>query len=256
MSGWSVSSERVDAVLFDLGNTLVSYYRAADFPPVLERCLAAVRGILAERPELRAADAATAYGRALTANVERADHGVRPLAERLVEVFDLDARLVPAELLARLCGAFLGPIFATARLDASAVDVLRMIKRLGVRTAIVSNTPWGSPAGAWRSELGRHGLLDQVDAAVFCVDVGRRKPAGEPFARALQLLDVAPGRALFVGDDPVWDVAGARAAGLRPVLLSPSLGGPEPPCLRIGSLPELVPLIKRFNGLENFSRGS
>lgn len=144
---------------------------------------------------------------------ERVDHRVRPLAERLVEVFDLDARLQPAELLARLCEAFMGPIFATARLDEAAIDVLREIKRLGVRAAIVSNTPWGSPATAWRSELARHGLLDRVDAAVFCVEVGRRKPAAQPFARALQLLGVAPHRAWFVGDDPIWDVAGARAAG-------------------------------------------
>ena len=26
---------------------------------------------------------------------------------------------------------------------------------------------------------------------------------------------------MFVGDDPRWDVAGAEAAGLRPILLSP-----------------------------------
>ena len=34
------------AVLFDLGNTLVSYYAAADFPPILSACLHACVGVL------------------------------------------------------------------------------------------------------------------------------------------------------------------------------------------------------------------
>jgi putative hydrolase of the HAD superfamily len=252
MSEWSASSERVDAVLFDLGNTLVSYYRVADFPPVLERCVAAAAAVLSEQPELRAADVATAYSRALAANVERADHRVWPLAERLIEVFELHTGGVPSELLARVGAAFLGPIFATARLDGASVDVLGQIKGLGIKTAIVSNTPWGSPAAAWRSELARHGLLEVVDATVFCVDVGRRKPAAEPFARALELLGVWAKRAWFVGDDPVWDVGGARAAGLTPILVGPEAAGE--PCLRVATLADLVPLLKKYNALHDSSR--
>jgi hypothetical protein len=48
-------------------------------------------------------------------------------------------------------------------------DWVRRRKALwrGIKTAIVSNTPWGSPADACRAELTRHGLLDKVDAMVF-----------------------------------------------------------------------------------------
>ncbi len=35
------------AVLFDLGNTLVSYYAAADFAPILRKCLHDCIGVLA-----------------------------------------------------------------------------------------------------------------------------------------------------------------------------------------------------------------
>jgi phosphoglycolate phosphatase-like HAD superfamily hydrolase len=59
----------------------------------------------------------------------------------------------------------------------------------------------------------------KVDAAVFCMDVGWRKPHRAPFDRALSLLEVAPADALFVGDDHRWDIVGAQNAGLRPVLL-------------------------------------
>jgi HAD superfamily hydrolase (TIGR01509 family) len=118
-----------------------------------------------------------------------------------------------------LAPTFLKPIFATARLDPEAISVLRSLRSHGVKCAIVSNTPWGSPATAWREELTRHGLLNEVDATVFCVDVGWRKPHRAPFDHALALLGVVPVEALFVGDDHRWDVIGARNAGVRPVLL-------------------------------------
>jgi HAD superfamily hydrolase (TIGR01509 family) len=114
------------------------------------------------------------------------------------------------------------PIFETAIADPAALTILASLRARGFRTAIVSNTPWGSPAQAWRAELARHGLLAAVDAAVFCTDVGYRKPHPAPFERALSLLDVDAAEAAFVGDDPRWDIAGAHAAGVRPILLAPT----------------------------------
>jgi putative hydrolase of the HAD superfamily len=121
-----------------------------------------------------------------------------------------------------LTRAFLGPIFDAAILNPEAHVVLDELRRRGVSTAIVSNTPWGSPADLWREELARHGLLQRVDATVFCMDVGWRKPHRAPFDRALSLLGVAPGEAIFVGDDPRWDVAGALNAGLQAALVGSS----------------------------------
>jgi putative hydrolase of the HAD superfamily len=242
MSGWNARSEPVEAVLFDLGNTLVSYYKSSDFAPILERCVAAGAAVLDSARRARAPlDITAAYARALECNLERPDHRVWPLAERLAKVFALDAA-EPA-LGDALATAFLAPIFATARLDPSAVDTLRAIKQLGVKTAIVSNTPWGSPAAPWRAELDRHGLLGVVDAAVFCVDVGWRKPARAPFAHALAMLGITPGRAWFVGDDATWDVAGARGAGMTPILIGAS--GLREDCAVIPEVAALLPLLTR-----------
>ena len=162
------------------------------------------------------------FARAMLLNREQPDHAVQPLEARLQRLFGAH-EAIDAASAATLATAFLKPIFATARLDPHAVPVLRALRGRGIKSAIVSNTPWGSPAGAWRAELARHGLLDQVDAAVFCMDVGWRKPHRAPFDRALLLLAVAPTDALFVGDDHRWDVVGARNAGIRPVLLTSSL---------------------------------
>jgi HAD superfamily hydrolase (TIGR01509 family) len=205
------------AVLFDLGNTLVGYYTSTEFPLVLRRCLheCVTELGLGEDPG-RDDDL---LERALLFNRERLDHAVRPLADRLAELFGAYASL-EASALQIAVAAFVKPIFATARLDPQAVPVLEVLRASGVKTAIVSNTPWGSPADAWREELRRHGLLEKIDAAVFCTDVGWRKPHRAPFERALSLLGVSASNALFVGDDARWDVTGAANAGLRPVLLA------------------------------------
>src|SRR5262245_51421157 len=206
----------VRAVLFDLGNTLVRYYGSSEFPEVLRRCLQECVTTLGL--QLDSIRDGQLFERALLLNREQPDLAVRPLAARLDELFGSYQHIDQAAA-AVLSAAFMRPIFAMARLDPTALPVLERLRSFGVKTAIVSNTPWGSPADLWRDELTRHGLLDKVDAAVFCMDVGWRKPHRAPFDRALSVLGVAPSEAIFVGDDQRWDVVGAHDAGLRPVLL-------------------------------------
>jgi putative hydrolase of the HAD superfamily len=204
----------IRAILFDLGNTLVGYYTSTEFPLVLRRCLRECAQALGQSED--PARDEDLFERALLLNREQSDYAVRPLAGRLHELFGEYESLDAGSALGT---AFLKPIFDMARLDPQAVPLLEALRVRGIKTAIVSNTPWGSPADAWRAELTRHGLLDKVDAAVFCMDVGWRKPHRAPFDRALSLLEVAPADALFVGDDHRWDIVGAQNAGLRPVLL-------------------------------------
>jgi putative hydrolase of the HAD superfamily len=209
------------AVLFDLGNTLVSYYRVDQFPEILRRCLGACLAEL--NPATSAEPDEELLNRALGLNREAPDHAVWPLHQRLIALFpECQADSV---LLERLCSAFLQPIFATARLDPDAIPVLETLRARGQLLAIVSNTPWGSAAATWRDELKRHELLAAVDATVFCADVGFRKPHPAPIRRALDALNVSARDAIFVGDDVRWDVLGARAAGVRPLLLVPAAGG-------------------------------
>jgi putative hydrolase of the HAD superfamily len=212
----------IRAVLFDLGDTLVSYYQPQDFLPILRRSLDACLQVLGQAP--RSGEARTdLIHQALDLNQERADLAAWPLEERLRMLFGPDANL-DTELTERLAQAFLQPVFSTAQVSHDALAVLLGLKRRGVKTGIVSNTPWGSPGRVWRSELARRGLLTAVDAVVFCQDVGWRKPHPAPFRRALEIIGVAAKDAAFVGDNPVWDVEGAESAGLLPILL----GGRHP----------------------------
>jgi putative hydrolase of the HAD superfamily len=230
----------IRAILFDLGNTLVGYYTSNEFPLVLRRCLRECASALGHTED-RARDE-DLFERALLLNREQPDYAVRPLSARLHELFGADEALDEAS--GRALGtAFLKPIFDMARPDPQAAPLLEALRGRGIKTAIVSNTPWGSPADAWRAELIRHGLLDKVDATVFCMDVGWRKPHRAPFDRALSLLDVAPADALFVGDDHRWDIVGARNAGLRPVLLESVVPKPRRDHLTIPNLAGIIAVL-------------
>ena len=203
------------AVLFDLGNTLAAYYRRDEFPPILER---AVDNVLAE---LRARGIVTvdrdfALASAAAENREASDFRVTPMAERLARIFGLSPNDAASDA---LCERFLEPVFAIARVYEDAVPVLTRLRAAGFRTAIVSNAPWGSPSALWRRELTRLGLLQLVDAAVLCGDVGWRKPARQIFIHAAGELGVDCRQCVFVGDEIQWDIEGSKAVGMRPVLI-------------------------------------
>lgn len=202
------------AVFFDLGNTLISYFSRQEFPSILREAIENCREELASRG-VTIPDEQGIWLRA-----KEQDHGspgnkVYPLGLRLSTIFGV----TDAVLLDELCIEFMRPIFRSARLHDDAKPTLKALREMGVKTAIISNTPWGSPAHIWRRELDRHDLSELVDAAVFCGDVGWRKPDPRIFRHALRRLGLEAEDCLFVGDDPRWDIDGPEALGMDTVLI-------------------------------------
>ncbi len=75
---------------------------------------------------------------------------------------------------------------------------------------------------------------------VISSEVGWRKPAAEFFAELCRRCGCLPEEVLLVGDDLRNDYEGARATGLRAVLLDPERQAVEPGVERIGRLLELI----------------
>jgi len=224
-------------VLFDLGNTLAAYYRAEQFQPILKVAIAGMLSELESRGLTRV-PFEPAFASALEENREAADFRFTPMAERFERIFEVS--LADDPLLAQqLCGLFLRPIFAIARVYDDALPVLDRLRRAGFPLAIVSNAPWGSPPNLWRDEMVRLGLGPAVDSTVLCGDVGWRKPAREIFAFAAAAVGRRPAECIFVGDDPHWDIAGSRAAGMRPVLIDRDRRHERYPGERVENLHEL-----------------
>jgi putative hydrolase of the HAD superfamily len=65
----------------------------------------------------------------------------------------------------------------------------------------------------------RSGLGGALDAVVTSAAAGARKPDPSIFVRALELAGTTAGEAVHVGDTAAEDVEGARAAGIRALLL-------------------------------------
>lgn len=93
--------------------------------------------------------------------------------------------------------------------------VLTRLRAAGVALVVCSN--WDVSLS---QVLDQTGLSSLVDGVVVSAVEGVAKPDPELLARALRLAgDVAPAAAVHVGDSVAADVRGARAAGIRPVLV-------------------------------------
>jgi putative hydrolase of the HAD superfamily len=94
-----------------------------------------------------------------------------------------------------------------------AIPALAELRELGLRLVCVSNWDFSLP-----EVLERCGL-DGLDGVVTSAEVGARKPDPAIFARALELAGCSEAEALYVGDTPEEDAEGARAAGIRALLI-------------------------------------
>src|ERR1043165_1375731 len=109
---------------------------------------------------------------------------------------------------------------------------LAALRSAGLRIGLVSNSARDV------REFARHHALD-VDAGISSFHHGRTKPHASIFRAVLDLLGVEPSEAAMVGDTIADDIDGARAVGMRAILLARKGGNPdfEP---RIESLNELL----------------
>ena len=117
------------------------------------------------------------------------------------------------------------------------VPALGALRAAGARLAVVSN--WDSRL---RDILKENGLARWFDAVVISAEVGWRKPHPAIFLRALEETGAAPGEVLHCGDSVGDDLEGARAAGIRAVLLARD-GRAAPP--GIEAVPDLRALVER-----------
>ncbi len=129
------------------------------------------------------------------------------------------------------------------------VEVLREVKAAGLPIGLVSNAG-ATPGFVLREIMDGYGLLEHFDHTVFSDEVELSKPSPAIFERALEPFDVAPGEAVFVGDQPVLDVRGPREAGLWTVQLGDLTADGIEPHARIARLDEFVPALRTLGLLD------
>ena len=102
---------------------------------------------------------------------------------------------------------------------------LRALRAAGYRVGIGTNMT----ADYQYIKLERLGLLNSIDFLLTSEEAGVEKPDPLFFARCLDKADCPAEACVFVGDNPVHDVAAAVAAGMRAVWFCPEDGGDIPP---------------------------
>jgi len=235
---------RVRAVLFDYGSTLIEFSRKQ-----LDMCGRALAEALAERygyvdharlAALREADRLAPYRDgyrensvpAVTRNLIRALYGLEPTDEDV----------------ARICRVRFDAFVACITPPEPEVPALLSRLRKRYRLGLVSNYPEGR---AIRASLAHVGLGDCFDTVVVSGDVGFVKPHPAPFQAALAELNIEPAAAVYVGDNWLADIQGAKRVGMQAVWIrrfaSPESFEPQPgdlaPDYEINHLRELEDIL-------------
>jgi len=209
--------------LFDYGETLVTF----------------------TRPEAALSEATKHIASALEASGRRAPDpetlrtAVLDRVEREVQEHERSAALAEIDVVAAARRAYLAAGFDLepdllddvlrleqeawwhgAHVDPDTLPLLDTLRRHGIRVGLCSNAPYR--LRSLRGQLTHLGLDAHLDAVTFSAEVGWRKPSPRIFSAALRALGTDSAHTVMVGDSERGDIAGARRAGMRSVLVNRS----------------------------------
>jgi putative hydrolase of the HAD superfamily len=206
-----VATGAVDAVVFDWGGTLTPWH-ALDlreqwlrYAEIYEPADAAVAGALADRV-LAAEDEAWRAGR---------DHQRSATLDQIFRGVGVDPDSARHREALSAYHAFWEPHTFT---DPDVPDLFASLRDRGIAVGVLSNTLWTREYH--EDVFRRDGVLDLIDGAVYSSELPWTKPHPDAFRAALAAVGVEdPARAVFVGDRPYDDIHGAKAVGMRAILV-------------------------------------
>jgi len=211
---------RFDAVLFDLGGTLINYENEYSWKELAYLGCRNAAAFLEKSfgiqlsPERLAEKFLTTLDDMLKSGTEdMAEVDIYRLAAEVLGHFEVNS---VDGLPAKFVGMYYEPTTAQITLESGAVEILTKIKSAGLKIGLVSNSIF--PADFHRHEMNRFGILGFFDFTIFSSEFGIRKPSREIYQKALNLAGSKPERAIFIGDRMLEDVAGPQQSGLRAIL--------------------------------------
>ena len=237
------SGARVEGVLFDIDDTLVDLNAAAvqgflvltaeDFAGVPSDDHVSIARDFAD-------DGAGAYERYLSGELTFLGQRV----ERIKRAYAM-AQLQPpvAESLGAWCSGYEQAVRGRWEPFPDVHGCLDELDALGIPYGAVSNN-----VEAYQREKLKLSGLGRISVLVGSDTAGAPKPDPRPFHEGCRLLGTSMGATLYVGDNPVSDVQGARHAGLLGLLLDRAPDHKTEPGKSIGNLRLLPRLITENTG--------
>jgi HAD superfamily hydrolase (TIGR01509 family) len=240
------------AVLFDFGGTLCSGNEAMERGLLRQAEQLVARYGLAVTPTTLMQACAAAFAQLLPSYVQQEFY---LLAELNAAVFrqalaGLAITLTEAEALT-LQQEWMGYVATELTLFEGVLETLATLRERGVTTGIVSL----SDEAELQVCVAALGLADAVDVVPSTKAARSCKPQAGIFQQALRLAGCRAEEALFVGDMPPMDIAGANRVGMTSVLLQSAtelagrsgtavLEGDLKPDYVIQSIPEVLSLLR------------
>lgn len=210
----------IDAILFDLGDTIIDFgvgrreaewlFRQGakltyDYLLNHRRALPPFRRYF--KVHYRIMQRAYVWSK-----IVRRDFSYQDVLTRAARTLHLNLAPEDIHLLASL---WYQPINNRSTVDPGVRPMLETIRRAGTRLGIVSNTL--VPAHCLDEHLAEHGLLEFFPVRIYSSFVRYRKPHPRIFEIALSQIGVPANRTLFVGDLLHADIIGAKRAGMHTI---------------------------------------
>ena len=194
--------KNIEAILFDLGNTLTASASLVNaFADLAHSPLAFELGLDAE--------VLLELGKEIDQSIAHLYDGSLHAQPHWLDLWktatdrhqiDLDTNDVD-----RLCRAHLSQFVSQCEVQPYSIPLLTFLKAQNIPLALVSNV--SGPVEIFEADLQKKGLADFFSATVWSSGVGYRKPDPAIFNIALDTLGVeASNRVLMVGDSEVADI--------------------------------------------------
>ena len=147
-----------------------------------------------------------------------------------------------------LNGLWYEPLKQRASIEPNLAETLSKLQQLGLRLGILSNT--FVSAYALEKHLGEEGLLDVFDVRLYSYQFDFRKPDKRIFLEAAKRIGQSPENILFAGDRLDTDIKGALNVGMLPVLKKAYTNeNKKTPngVMKIETISQLPEIIKKHN---------
>ena len=123
----------------------------------------------------------------------------------------------PMPLSLRMYETYWGTFLEKMRLHDGVRTFLDRMHERGIKVMICTDLT----AHIQHRKIEALGIAEDIFCLVTSEEAGREKPAPEVFELCLEKLGLPADEVIFIGDSPVKDVEGAKAAGMHAILFHP-----------------------------------
>lgn len=235
-------ASQLEAILFDYGNTLIEFG-----PAQVERCDRALSRAFEEMFGPHDFEQLSEIQHRERRNPYSGEFRENDLAEITRATIQHLFGVTPTtDQLDRLLEVRFDVMTSCVRVTREVHDLLERLQSR-FRLGLISNYPCGRSI---RHSLAEHQLDRWFETVVVSADIGRVKPHPEVFEAAVSQMGIRPEATLFIGDNWLGDIQGARRYGMKAALITqyvpyekfPREPGDHEPDLVINHLSELAAL--------------